>query len=241
MSANYRPRRVLAVLAVLLLPAATCGVAPSLQELLRRIELAESRTARLEAFAANARLPLVLMDQHDIVIGTVLEYNDVMLYMSVLSPDRRPSAAPPSSAFATVLFESPEGSAVVLEANKLSLHAPPREGFRWIYFESRDCTGTPYTDWPNYGSSWREAWLHENVLYLAPLDWTWGVERTFHSRIVRQMYADGRYDEQCEVPGPPYVDAFRQTEATAPFEPVANLSVYTPPFRIVDQRELFGF
>ena len=240
MSDKNRPRRFFLVLAALLLPAATCGVTTSLPELLRRIELVEGWNTRLEQFAANARLPRLLMDDHDVVVGTVLEYNDVMMFVSVHSPEGRPSAPTPYNAYATILFESPAGPAVVLEATNYWLATPPRESPRWVYFESGDCTGTPYTDSPTAGTPWREAWIRrsEQTLYLAPLEWTPGPERTFRSRIVRELWVSGRYFERCELSAK---DTFFEAAYAAPFEPVANLSVYTPPFRIVDQRTLFGF
>jgi hypothetical protein len=234
MSDKNRPRRVLLVLTALLLPAATCGLAPSLPELLRRIELVESRMARVEDFAANARLPRVLMDEHDIVVGTVLEYNDVMTYVSA-SSELHPTVPEPYFARATVLYEPAAGSPVVLEANNSRLMTPPREGPMYVYFESRDCTGEPFSNSINRFSPWREAWLRSNVLYLAPVADAQGITGTFPSRIVREPWTYGSYYERCESPESGF------WTRGYPYEPVANFSAYTPPFRIVDQREIFGF
>jgi hypothetical protein len=257
---TYRPRRVLAVFAALLLPAATCAVAPSLQELSRRVNLLEQRWQRIDHFAANARLPLMLMDEHDQVVGTVLEYNDMYQYASVgtfqtggpgswMPSSGRPGgsnettpswSSPEDVAFATIQYTLPGRPPLMLEANREQLLTPKNGTGEYLYFESADCTGRPWAledyQLASRGSFFSRSWIGSpgSTLYaLSPGTPSQGVIR-YKSLI----YAAGVVGttQRCIPWNNHYWYAY-----LLPFEPVADLSQYTPPFRIVDPREFWGF
>jgi len=241
---TYRPRRVLVVLAALLLPAATCGVAPALQELMGRVNLLESRAERLERFAANAQLPPVLIDEHYTVVGTVLEYNDMFLYASINDPPYQllaeygpPYSLPDDFALATVQLRLPGRGPAVLEAHRYALLAPTRGQSETFWFETPDCTGAPlvYPEWIS-GEFGPTAF---NRVYIGPPGETLYVlppDVPPRSASVRSYFSQRgvvREKDECKQ--------WNHVRQLRPFEPVVDLDVYMPPYRIVDQRELWGF
>jgi len=244
MSDTYRPRRVLAVLAALLLPAATCGIAPTLRDLVRRMELLESRSARLEKFAAEAQLPPVLVDEHSIVIGTVLEYNDMFLYSSVRNNfDQLPESPymlPEDFAVATLQVPVPGRAPLMIEANREELLTPNRGTEEDYFFESPDCTGTPWVSAQPHPVRGRattffpRAWIGSPGKTLYALAPDAPAERVVTRSLLRSFGIIGTTTTCLESLAP-------STGYGRRFEPVANLDVYTPPFRIMDQRELWGW
>lgn len=254
MSDKNRPRRFLLVLAALLLPAATCGIAPALRDLTRRVE-------RLERFAANAQLPLVLMDEHDLVVGTVLEYNDMFKYASVNSFARAwtgedtlayeraesvPWAEYEDDALATIQVSLPGKPPVMLEANRKGLLTP--KNMEILSFESTDCTGTPLAPARTFFAPttfFSRGWIGApgKTLYVLSPDTP---AREAVVRSVLLAVGDTGKTQVCETEFALFAELFGWdplpwTVHVRPFEPVADLSLYTPPFRIVDQRTLFGF
>jgi hypothetical protein len=242
MSDKNRPRRLLLVLAALVLPAATCGVAPALTELVGRVNLLETRAARFEAFVANARLPLMLMDEHDRMIGTVLEYNDMYQYASVLTaetgghPAYRPWSPPEAFALATIQYPLPSRPPLILEANRAQLLTPKNGRGEYLFFESEDCTGRPWAgvfEWDELGGTlFSRGWIGTPGTTLYALSPGTPTERIRWNSYLKAVGLIG-VTQTCS--------RWSDVGDLAPFEPVDDLTQYTPPFRVVDPSELWGW
>ena len=240
MSDKYEPRRILLALAALLLPAATCGVAPAIQELVGRVNLLETRAARFERFVAEAQLPSLLVDDHDFVVGSVLEYNDMFVYKSINGANYdfgSPYSLPDANALATVQLRVPGRAPVILEAHRDALLTPTRGAYEVFFFETPDCTGAPLQP-VNYGDE-EKATVFSQSYIGPPGDMLYALSPGVSARYVltrSRMYTRGVVRET--------QSPCSQTNYTVwvlPFEPVAWLGQYTPPFRIVEQREFFNF
>ena len=173
------------------------------------------------------------MDDTGQVVGPVLEYNDLMLYVSAQSAQAY--APPDQRALATVLYQTPGGTRVALEADPTTLYAPVRGFLEFLYFENDACDGQPWVSSDGTETSlFGQAFVSTpgRMLYVAAPDAA-TERRVFGSRLT----VGGSFGS--DLGGALYTNCASGggfTPMARPMRPVADLdALFTPPFRLLAQ------
>lgn len=216
---SYRPRHVAAVTVLLALPAFTCGVGPVLRNLIRRVEAIEQALLAIE-------VPPYVVDANGEQVGKVVgvEAGDTLVDWWMY--------ASTSTAVQLTVDDFPP---FVVTATRYELQV---RDLPIVYFESDDCTGTPWIALRPFYSTYDSPSLWPKIS-LPVLDTSVPGGRTVYladpeatpqpltplSKLVPEAGAYRRCQESDPVYG--FDDAI-------PMLPVADLDgLYTPPFRIV--------
>jgi hypothetical protein len=233
-----RLARLLAVVALLAVPPATCAVAPALQSLI-------ARTERLEMLVAS--LPAVVVDAHGRTLGPVLGLDYFTYQLEFVSAQTH------GTAIQVNLDGLPPFMAEVWSDG---LFAPHHTGLK-LNFETEDCTGQAWVIdqrrrslWPVVSNEWHSSYKGD-FLYMADLEQPpevvdirsyFKVGRRLPWPFGRFEY-DERFAEYYEKPctlissEPPYHDVY--TVRAWPMLLVGNLLDYfEPPYRLVAGEEL---